>query len=79
MHSGMKWSNDYLVLDAEQFTNFGDGQRIHVHRIKELIVPPIPSFPIKIGVLVKDANASPLALELSRRRGRCPPRGRRRD
>ena len=51
MHSGMKWSNDYLVLDAEQFTNSGDGQRSHVHRIKELIVPPIPSFPIKTGVL----------------------------
>jgi hypothetical protein len=72
MNSGLKWSHDYWILDAEQFTNSGDGQRCHLQRVQEIVVPPRVVFPIKSGDLIQNAGGSPLELERSRRRAETP-------
>ena len=72
MHSGNRWSGDYLVLDAEQFTNSSEGRSCHVHRVKDILPPARFTFPIRTGELVRDANASPIELEGARRRADVP-------
>ena len=50
-HSGLKWSGDYLVVDAETYARYGDGRHCHVMRTKEIEVPDKPSFPVYEGRL----------------------------
>ena len=36
LHSGGKWSGDYLVLDVAERRERNDGCRLAIHRVKEL-------------------------------------------
>ena len=52
LHSGGKWSGDYLVIDVSAYLEHEDGCHVAVHRVKEIIQPPQIAFPIKEGKII---------------------------
>ena len=51
LHSGGRWSGDYLVIDAAAYQKRLDGSRIPVHRVKELHYSGPAKFPVKDGTI----------------------------
>eukprot|EP00959_Pyramimonas_sp_CCMP1952_P257806 5387648-Pyramimonas_sp.AAC.1 len=52
VHSGGRWSGDYLVLVAVTCAKNPDGDLCHVHRVKDIIIPGGKfTFPVKDGAL----------------------------
>ena len=47
LHSGGKWSGDYLVIDVSAYRDHDEGYNVPVHRVKESIPPSETVFPIK--------------------------------
>eukprot|EP00959_Pyramimonas_sp_CCMP1952_P096626 2019733-Pyramimonas_sp.AAC.1 len=52
LHSGGRWSGDYLVLDMATYAKNPDGDLCHVHRVKDITIPDGKFiFPVKDGTL----------------------------
>ena len=51
LHSGGRWSGDYLVIDATAYQKRLDGSRIPVHRVKELYYSSPAKFPVQDGTI----------------------------
>ncbi len=51
LHSGGRWSGDYLLVDAAAYQKRLDGSRIPVHRVKEIHYVGPATFPIKDGTI----------------------------
>ena len=47
LHSGGKWSGDYLVVDAIVYAEHSEDFAAHVHRVKEIVVGDAIDFPVK--------------------------------
>eukprot|EP00959_Pyramimonas_sp_CCMP1952_P268377 5611436-Pyramimonas_sp.AAC.1 len=52
LHSGGRWSGDYIVLDTATYAKNPDGELCHVHRVKDIIIPDGKvTYPVKGGTL----------------------------
>ena len=52
LHSGGKWSGDYLVMDTATYAKHPDGRHCHVHRVKDIAIQDGRwAFPVKEGIL----------------------------
>ena len=51
IHSGGRWSHDYLVIDAGSYSSHPDKLHVHVHRIREIIPTLPPQFPVANGTV----------------------------
>eukprot|EP00959_Pyramimonas_sp_CCMP1952_P147215 3081058-Pyramimonas_sp.AAC.1 len=52
LHSGGRWSGDYLVLGTATCAENPDGELCHVHRVKDIIIPDGKfTHPVKEGTL----------------------------
>eukprot|EP00959_Pyramimonas_sp_CCMP1952_P397214 8322782-Pyramimonas_sp.AAC.1 len=52
LHSGGRWSGDYLAIDAATYAKNPDGEHCHAHRVKNIVVPDgRPIFPVREGLL----------------------------
>ena len=47
LHSGGKWSGDYLVVDAAMYNDHAEEFMPHAHRVKEIIVDGKITFPVQ--------------------------------
>ena len=63
MHTGGKWSGDYLVVDAAMYAKRPMEFAAHMRRFKEIVVGSEVSFPVRDGKLT--------ALPTDQQEGRC--------
>ena len=49
LHSGGRWSGDYLVLDADKLNHAEDYRGCAPVRVKDIVVPSIVTFPVATG------------------------------
>eukprot|EP00959_Pyramimonas_sp_CCMP1952_P460988 9480801-Pyramimonas_sp.AAC.1 len=52
LHSGGRWSGEYLLLDTATCAKNPDGELCHLHRVKDIIIPNGKfTYPVTEGTL----------------------------